>query len=55
MVQRMGTGDLTAQVHPARLTHALLQAAEQHAGSKVQHGIVQGIEVADGAVTGAHS
>jgi glycerol-3-phosphate dehydrogenase len=40
------------QVHPAKLTHALMTAAEQAAGAQLLLGTVTGINTADGAVTG---
>jgi glycerol-3-phosphate dehydrogenase len=44
---------MTAQVHPAKLTHALMAAAEQAAGAQVLLGTVTGIDTASGgAVTG---
>lgn len=40
------------QVHPAKLTHALMAAAEQAAGAQLVLGTVTGISTAAGAVTG---
>ena len=43
----MGGGETTAQVHPGKLTHALLAAAEHQAGTRVLKGTVEGINLAD--------
>jgi len=43
---------LWLQVHPAKLTHALMAAAEQTAGAQLVLGTVTGITTAAGAVTG---
>jgi glycerol-3-phosphate dehydrogenase len=40
------------QVHPAKLTHALIAAAQAAAGAQVVLGTVTGISTAAGAVTG---
>jgi glycine/D-amino acid oxidase-like deaminating enzyme len=42
----LGTPTTTAQVHPARFTEAMLQAAE-HRGARLRIGCVQGIEISD--------
>lgn len=48
----MAGPDTTAQVHPAQLTRALLAAAAELAGTRVEQGTVEGLDIADGAVTG---
>ena len=50
-LQKMADENTTAQVHPEKLTHALLNAAQQH-GAKLKMGTVEGVSVADGKVTG---
>jgi glycerol-3-phosphate dehydrogenase len=44
--------DVPNQVHPGKLTQALMTAAEQAAGAQLLLGTVTGINTADGAVTG---
>lgn len=43
-LQRLGAPSSTAQVHPRKLTHALLDAAQAH-GSCVVHGTVEGLQM----------
>jgi glycine/D-amino acid oxidase-like deaminating enzyme len=40
------------QVHPAKLTHALMSAAEEAAGARLLIGTITGVNTAAGAVTG---
>jgi glycerol-3-phosphate dehydrogenase len=40
------------QVHPAKLTHALMSAAQEAAGAQLVIGTVTGISTVAGAVTG---
>jgi glycine/D-amino acid oxidase-like deaminating enzyme len=47
----LGTPATTAQVHPARFTHALLQAALER-GAPLRMGCVDGLEVSQGQVRG---
>src|SRR5262249_6579699 len=47
----LGTPATTAQVHPARFTQTLLDAARQR-GAKLQIGCVDGLEVSQGQVRG---
>ena len=47
----LGTPATTAQVHPARFTHALLQAALAR-GAQLRIGCVDGLEVSQGQVRG---
>ena len=51
-MQRMGDGRTTAQVLPEKLTCALLEAAENMAGTQVRRGVVQGLEIVNGSVEG---
>lgn len=52
LLQRMADEETTAQVHPEKLTNALLEASKQ-AGSKLTIGTVEGItSSSDGRVTG---
>lgn len=43
---------LYAQVHPAKLTQALMAAAQATAGAQVVYGTVTGLTTSNGAVTG---
>jgi glycine/D-amino acid oxidase-like deaminating enzyme len=47
----LGTPNSTAQVHPARFTQTLLQAALKH-GATLHMGCVDGVEVAQGQIHG---
>ena len=47
----LGTPATTAQVQPARFTHALLQAARER-GTQLRMGCVDGLEVSQGQVRG---
>lgn len=48
----LGDKTSTAQVHPAKLTQALMSAAQEAAGAQLVIGTVTGISTAAGAVTG---
>src|SRR5262247_1635925 len=47
----LGTPATTAQVHPAKFTHALLQAALER-GAQLRMGCVDGLEISQGQVCG---
>jgi len=47
----LGTPSSTAQVHPAKFTHALLQAALER-GAQLRMGCVDGLEVSQGQIRG---
>ena len=47
----LGSGDTTAQIHPARFTAALLDAAQAR-GAKLRIGVVEGVVRGDGAARG---
>ena len=54
MVQPMGDESSTAQVHPQKLSQALMDAAQQK-GAQLRIGEVQNITTSGKKVTGAHS
>lgn len=54
MVQPMGDESSTAQVHPQKLSQALMDAAQQK-GAHLRIGEVQNITTSGKKVTGAHS
>jgi len=47
----IGTQQDTAQVHPYKLTHAMINEAKQRVGTTVLQGTVKGVQVDNGTVT----